>query len=72
MIVLDSSAAIEIALDTVEGRALRGLWCVDERVVSVPLFQSEVTNAFWKYARAGVMQREEATRRLSIALSLVD
>ena len=71
MIVLDSSAAIEIALDTVEGRALRGLWCVDERVVSVPLFQSEVTNAFWKYARAGVMQREEATR-LSIALSLVD
>ena len=49
MIVLDSSAAIEIALDTVEGRALRGLWYVDERVVSVPLFQSEVTNAFWKF-----------------------
>lgn len=72
MIVLDSSAAIEIALDTVEGRALRGLWCVDERVVSVPLFQSEVTNAFWKYVRVGVMRREEATRRLSIALSLVD
>lgn len=72
MIVLDSSAAIEIALDTVVGKALRGLWCVDERVVSVPLFQSEVTNAFWKYVRAGVMRREEATRRLCVALSLVD
>ena len=44
----------------------------DERVVSVPLFQSEVTNAFWKYVRAGVMRREEATRRLCVALSLVD
>lgn len=72
VIVLDSSAAIEIALDTVVGKALRGLWCVDERVVSVPLFQSEVTNAFWKYVRAGVMLREEATRRLCVALSLVD
>lgn len=59
--MLDSSAAIEIALDTVVGKALRGLWCVDERVASVPLFQSEVTNAFWKYVRAGVMLREEAT-----------
>ena len=65
--MLDSSAAIEIALDTVEGRALRGLWCVDERVVSVAWYDLEGRRVTMPhhgvYIKAETLQNGQQRRR---------
>ena len=72
MVVLDCSAAVAIALNNETGRALRGLMLTGERVVSSQLLQPEACNVMWKYARAGVLPRNEASERLGYVFSLVD
>ena len=49
MIVLDGSAAVDMARETSEGLALAQLLLDGEKVISHDLFSSEVCNAFWKY-----------------------
>lgn len=72
MIILDCSAAVEIARGTVHGDAFKGLALQGEAVVTSALFQVEVRNAFWKYVRANMMSAEEAKARIEAALELVD
>lgn len=72
MIVLDCSAAVEIARGTMQGDAFKSLALQGEAVVTSALFQVEVRNAFWKYAKAGIMSAEEAKARIEAALELVD
>ena len=72
MIVLDASAAIEIANGTVRGLALRELIESGEEVHSCELMQAEVTNAYLKYVGAGVMDIREARARVEGAVGIVD
>lgn len=72
MIVLDASAAIEIANDTPAGRSFRMLFESGEEVCSCELVHAEVTNAYWKYAKAGFMSVDEARARAEAALGLID
>lgn len=60
MIVLDSSAGIQMALGSPEGEGLKKLLLQGEKKVASALYPIEVANAFWKYVRAG---------RMSVALA---
>lgn len=72
MIVLDCSAAVEMARGAVRGDAFKNLALQGETVATSSLFQIEVRNAFWKYVKAGVMTAEEAKGRIEAALELAD
>ncbi len=72
MIVLDCSAAVEMVRGTSRGYGFRCLMLKDEHVVASELFRAEVRNAFWKYARAGLLSVEDAEAHITEALGLVD
>lgn len=72
MIVLDCSAAVEIARETDMGRDFAGLILQGETIIASDLFRAEVRNTMWKYVRAGMMPEEEARGTIEDALALVD
>lgn len=72
MIVLDCSAAVEIARGTVRGSAYRMLMMEGEPAIASDLFRAEVRNAFWRYVRAKMMSGDEAEVLIEKALGLVD
>ena len=72
MLVLDCSAAVNIARKTEEGMRLREIVDQDTSVISSRLLYPETVNTFWKYARAGEITPEEAVARAENAIGLVD
>ncbi len=72
MIVLDTSAAIEIARGTEMGHKFERLTLKGEQIISVDLFYGEVCSSFTKYVKAEVMTRDEAARMVERAVGLVD
>lgn len=72
MIVLDCSAAVEIARGTSLGSGFRALMLEREKVVTSTLFTVEVRNAFWKYVHAGLLDHNAARGYATKALALVD
>lgn len=72
MIVLDASAAVNIAQGTEEGKAFEGLLFSGEKIISCDLMRVEVASALWKYVRAGLNTSEEARAKMNAILSLVD
>lgn len=72
MIILDSSAAVDMVRETDEGKALLSLMLTGETVISLDLFYTEVSNAFWKYCKAGFYGEDDARRRIAKAVRLVD
>lgn len=72
MIVLDASAAIEIARQTPEGWALENLMLKGEKSVSCDLFRAEAASAIRKFVRAGKVASDEAPRYLEKVCALVD
>lgn len=71
MIVLDTSAAVNIVRRTEEGKALKMLMEPGEEVWAPALFQSEVLSAFWKYVHVGLDTPENSSKRIEAAMSLV-
>ena len=72
MIVLDCSAALEIAQNTPLGQALRAHILPDEEIISPSLFCAEAANASWKYVHAGLVQAARAKQLMQDSLALVD
>lgn len=72
MIVLDCCAALAIAKDTEEGRALLGLRLVEEHVVAPSIFEAELCNALWKEIRCKTLGKGLAMDKLEESLDLVD
>lgn len=72
MIVLDASAATQIALSSPEGMACLSLMLEGEKAIAPDFLRLEVRSAFWKYVRADILTREEAQKRISKAENLVD
>lgn len=72
MIVLDCSAAVEMVRGTELGGAFRQLLLEGERAISTELFEAEVRNVFWKYARAGWCTPDRARLLACDATALVD
>lgn len=72
MIVLDCSAALEIALKTPRGQGMEGLFLPGEDVIAPEWFRVEVANSSWKYFHAKRMSEEEARCLMEDALALPD
>ena len=72
MIVLDCSAALEIALKTPRGLGMQSLFLLNEDVIAPEWFRAEVANSAWKYFHTKRMSEEEARRLMEDALSLPD
>jgi predicted nucleic acid-binding protein len=72
IIVLDASAAIEIALHKEGDTVFREHLLAADLVIAPDTFPSEVTNVFWKYAHFSGMKRETCERGIDFCLDLVD
>ena len=70
-VVLDASAALQVALRLDGSAPLVDLLRSASRVVAPRLFAAESANALWKYVRAGHLTEGEAAEALRAALSLV-
>ena len=72
MIVLDCSAAVEIARKTSEGNSLRLLIEKDEPIISSELLFIEAASAFSKYVKSGSLDANAALRYLQATAVLVN
>jgi len=71
-LVLDASAAVAIALGRPEAETLRQAVAGADWVIAPELFAAEVTNAFWKYARAKVLDPDACVQAQATAIGLPD
>ena len=70
-VVLDSSAATQIAMGSQEGRAMQALILDDEEVSAPDFLQIECENSFWKYVHVGELSIAEAHDYYCDAVNLV-
>jgi predicted nucleic acid-binding protein len=72
IVVLDASAAIEIALNREFGKTFQELLSEAELVLAPDLFPSEITNVFWKYASYADLPVEKCIKGIDFCLDLID
>lgn len=72
MIVLDASAACDMARQTEEGLALCSLMLSEEKVISCDLFRAESISVFHKLCRKGIVSVDEAQNCYSDTIAFVD
>jgi predicted nucleic acid-binding protein len=72
IVTLDVSAAIEILLQKDKKDKFDKVYKSAEWVIAPDLFVSEITNAFWKYNRAGILTHEECTQYVEDGINMVD
>ncbi|RKX84528.1 MAG: hypothetical protein DRP70_13110 [Spirochaetes bacterium] len=70
--VLDASAGIEVVLNRSRAVEIVKVLEVSNKVFSPELYKAEVTNALWKYLKAGQINKDKAISALVLAMSLVD
>ena len=70
--VLDTCAAFEIAFHGPKYSLFMNAVAGAEKVIAPTLFDSEVTNVLWKYARNGAIDEENARKTLAYILQIVD
>jgi predicted nucleic acid-binding protein len=72
MVVLDTSAAVDLVLYPNERDETVQLLSDAEWVLAPTLFVSEVANVFWKYHAFSNLMQEQAERGMKAALELPD
>ena len=72
MIVLDASAAIEIAFQSEDGIGLKGMISKNEKVISCSLLGVETASVVRKVKRNQKLTQSDADRYYSETLALVD
>ncbi|MBN8707154.1 MAG: type II toxin-antitoxin system VapC family toxin [Bacteroidetes bacterium] len=72
IIVLDASAAIEIALGNELSAQFKKLLQDAELIIAPDTFISEVTNTFWKYRKFAQFTDEVCLKGIEFCLGLVD
>ena len=72
MIVLDSSAAVEMVRNSIDGIALRCLARRNEKILSCELFRAEVASVFRKLSRTEKLPASMVKSYFEEALCLVD
>ena len=72
IIVLDANAGIEIALD--RERADRLIQYIEKssKVITSDLYKAETTNVLYKYAKSGLITKDDAIEKLGYCDSLID
>jgi len=72
IVVLDASAAIEIALNKESGKIYQEILLDSDLVIAPDTFPSEITNVFWKYGFHSNMEKEKCEKLIDYCLDLVD
>lgn len=72
IVVLDASAAIEIALEKQKAEEFRKILKESDIVLAPDIFPSEITNVFWKYYSFSDMPGEKCQKGMDFCLCLVD
>ncbi|MDF7826595.1 type II toxin-antitoxin system VapC family toxin [Pontiellaceae bacterium B12227] len=72
MVVLDTSAAVDLVLHSSEREAESRLLADAKWVLAPTLFVSEVANVFWKYHAFQNMPMEQAESAMELTLELPD
>ena len=71
-IVLDASAAVEIALSSEHSQAFRAAIENADLVLAPDTYPAEVTNVFWKYGRLSHLPADTCRKGINFCLDLVD
>jgi predicted nucleic acid-binding protein len=72
IVVLDASAAIEIALQKESAQSFENSLLSADLVLAPDTYPSEITNVFWKYAHFSGMDRSACERGIDYCLDLID
>ena len=72
IIVLDSSAAIEIVLKRAKAKKFEDSLLAGEKVITSDLYKIEIPNVLWKYYKAGFIEKDITNKLLSLANNLID
>jgi Predicted nucleic acid-binding protein, contains PIN domain len=72
IIVLDASAAMEVALNKEYGKQFKELLKKSEIVIAPDTFPSEITNSFWKYSFYSELSPDKCEKGIEYCLDLVD
>ena len=71
-IVLDASAAVEVALDGKRAAQLGAILEESEEVLAPDLLLAEIVNSIWKYHEFQQLELTTCVRALDLAVGLVD
>jgi predicted nucleic acid-binding protein len=71
-VVVDASAAVEIALNNAEAEKFSRILLEAEMVIAPDIFAPEITNVFWKYGSLSNVPAEQCEKALEYCLDLVD
>ena len=69
-LVIDSSAAIQIAMGSAEGLAMSGMIAKGEEVFAPDFLKLECANGFWRYVRARKLTAKQARALYQDSVSL--
>lgn len=72
IVVLDASAAIEVALEKESAAQYKKVLQAADLIIAPDTFVSEVTNAFWKYRKFAAFSDEVCLTGIEFCLGLVD
>jgi predicted nucleic acid-binding protein len=72
IVVLDASAAIEIALNKQDAPFFKKILLQSELVLAPDLFPSEITNIFWKYNAFSGLSSEHCAQGMAFCCDLID
>jgi predicted nucleic acid-binding protein len=72
IIILDSSAAIEVVLKREKGKTFKELIAASERIITSEFFKIEVANVIRKYYKGNYIKTEECIRLLELSMNLDD
>jgi len=72
IVVLDASAAIEIALNKSSARLFQDTVQESDLVIAPDTYPSEITNVFWKYASFSEIEQAKCEKGIDYCLDLVD
>lgn len=71
-VVLDTSAAVEIAIDGPSAGEIRSILTAADVVVVPDTYVSEVTNVLWKYRKFSGFTEEKCLGAIEFCIGLVD
>lgn len=72
IIVLDTSAAVEILLNKEESEKYKKVIVEAETVIAPELYISEITNVAWKYNKISAFKHEECYSLAEDGINLID
>jgi predicted nucleic acid-binding protein len=72
MIILDCCAAVDIVIESEQGKALETLIQKGEPVITSQLFYAEIDSTFVKYVKAGHFTAVQAQKYAEKAVELID